>query len=48
MRICEDIIFKLPMLCRLSQALASTDFDNIGDELEYSRHLLDPSVEDSS
>jgi hypothetical protein len=35
MRICEDIIFKLPMLCCLSQALTSTDFENIGEELEH-------------
>jgi hypothetical protein len=48
MRICEDIIFKLPMLCCLSQALASTDFDNIGEELQHSSDVQDPSVEDSS
>jgi hypothetical protein len=48
MRICEDIIFMLPMLRCLSQALASTDFDNIGEELEHSCHVQDPSVEDSS
>jgi hypothetical protein len=43
-----NAIFKLPMLCGLSQALASTDFDNIGEELEHSCEVQDPSVEDSS
>jgi hypothetical protein len=36
MRICEDIVLKLPVLFCLSQALASADFDNIGEELEHS------------
>jgi hypothetical protein len=45
MRICEDIMFKLPMLCCLSAALASMDFDNIGEELEHSCDAQDASVE---
>ncbi len=48
MRICEDITLKLPMLCCLSQALASTDFDKIGEELEHSCDMQDLSVQDSS
>jgi hypothetical protein len=41
-------MFKLPMLCFLSQALASTDFDNIGEEPEHSYDVQDLSVADSS
>jgi hypothetical protein len=48
MRICEDIVLKLPVLFCLSQALASADFDNIEEKLEHSCDLQDPSVEDSS
>jgi hypothetical protein len=44
----KDIILKLPMLCCLSQAPASTDFDKIGEELEHSCDVQDLSVEDSS
>ncbi len=36
MRICEDIVLKLPVLFCLSQALASADFDDIEEELEHS------------
>ncbi len=38
-------MFKLPMLCCLSAALASMDFDNIGEELEHSCDAQDASVE---
>jgi hypothetical protein len=36
MRICEDIVLKLPVLFCLSQALVSADFDYIEEELGHS------------